>query len=107
MAAMNINTEQFQELLQGNRPVLVDYWAPWCGYCRRIAAPYDKVARQYADVMDVVKINIDEEAALAEAQQIEVIPTLVLYHGGEAQGFVVAPESKASIDMFIQETLKQ
>lgn len=107
MAAMNINTEKFQELLQGNRPVLVDYWAPWCGYCRRIAAPYDKVAKQYADVMDVVKINIDEEAALAEQEQIEVIPTLVLYRDGKPKGFVVAPESKASIDTFIQETLGQ
>ena len=105
MAAININTEKFNEMIHGERPVLVDYWAPWCSYCRRISAAYDKVAQQYAGELDVVKINIDEEAALAEQEQIEVIPTLVIYRDGKAQGFVVAPESKAGIDAFIRETV--
>ena len=47
MAAMNITTEKFNELMNGDRPVLVDYWAPWCSYCRRITTAYDKVAEQY------------------------------------------------------------
>ena len=107
MAAMNITTEKFNELMNGDRPVLVDYWAPWCSYCRRITTAYDKVAEQYAQALDVVKINIDEEALLAEREQIEVIPTLVIYRGGKALGSVVAPESKAAIDAFIRETLQQ
>ena len=107
MAAMNITTEKFNELMNGDRPVLVDYWAPWCSYCRRITTAYDKVAEQYASAMDVVKINIDEEALLAEREQIEVIPTLVIYRNGKALGSVVAPESKAAIDAFIRETLQQ
>ena len=107
MAAMNITTEKFNELMNGDRPVLVDYWAPWCSYCRRITTAYDKVAEQYAPALDVVKINIDEEALLAEREQIEVIPTLVIYRGGKALGSVVAPESKAAIDAFIRETLQQ
>ena len=106
MAAMNINFEKYQELLKGNKPLLVDFWAPWCSYCRRIGPAYDRIAQQMEDV-EVVKINIDEEPALAEAEHIEVIPTLVLYRGGEAIGSIVAPESKAMIESFIRESLEK
>ena len=104
MAAMNINFEKYQELLKGNKPLLVDFWAPWCSYCRRIGPAYDRIAQQLENV-EVVKINIDEEPALAEAEHIEVIPTLVLYRGGEAIGSIVAPESKAMIEAFVRESL--
>ena len=105
MAAVNINTEQFHELRKGNKPVLVDYWAPWCSYCRRITTAYDKIAQQFADVVEVVKINIDDEAALAEQEAIEVIPTLVIYREGKALASIVAPESKAVIENFLRENL--
>ena len=104
MAAMNINFEKFQELLKADKPLLVDFWAPWCSYCRRIGPAYDRIAQQMENV-EVVKINIDEEPALAQAEHIEVIPTLVLYRGGEAIGSIVAPESKAMIEAFVQESL--
>ena len=106
MAAMNINFEKYQELLKGDKPLLVDFWAPWCSYCRRIGPAYDRIAQQMEDV-EVVKINIDEEPALAQAEHIEVIPTLVLYRGGEAIGSIVAPESKAMIEAFVQESLEK
>lgn len=107
MAAIDINKAQFDQLALDNTPVLIDYWAPWCSYCRRIAPAYEKIAEQYGDSMTVAKINIDDEAALAEAEQIEVIPTLVLYRNGKAVNSIVAPDSKAAIERFIQESLEK
>lgn len=105
MAAMNVTYEQFQNLMDEGKVVLVDFWAPWCSYCRRIGPAYEKVAEQYGEEILVAKVNIDEEPRLAEHEQIEVIPTLVLYRDGRALGSIVAPESKAMIDAFLQDTL--
>ena len=105
MAVMNINKNQFEQLLQGSKPVLVDFWAPWCSYCRRIGPAYDALAEKYGENVEIVKLNIDEEQALAQAEGIEVIPTLVLYSGGKAVDSIVAPESKARIERFLNEAL--
>lgn len=107
MAAMNLNYKQFEELLQDQKPLLVDYWAPWCGYCRRIGPAYEKIAESWSDEVNIAKVNIDEEPALADRERIEVIPTLVLYRKGEALGSIVAPQSKAMIEEFIRQTLER
>ena len=105
MAAMHINQEQFEQLMKGEKPVLVDFWAPWCKYCVKITDAYDRIAEQYGDRLEVVKVNIDDNEALAMQEQIEIIPTLVIYENGKAMGSIVAPESKAMIDNFIKENL--
>lgn len=105
MAAVKMNEKMFHEEIRSERPVLVDFWAPWCSYCRRIGPAYERVAAQWGEELLVAVVNIDEEPALAERERIEVIPTLVIYRNGEAIGSIVAPESKAAIDRFIQETL--
>ena len=108
MSAINLNAEAFRTALsQSDKPVLVEFWAPWCTYCRRIGPAYDKIAEQYADSLIVGKVNIDDEAALSRQEQIEVIPTLVLYQNGQAIASLVAPESKATIDQFLEESLKK
>jgi thioredoxin len=105
MSALNLNKEQYEALRQGEKPLLVDFWAPWCGYCRRIGPAYEKIAEQYGEEMVVGKVNIDELPELAEGEKVEVIPTLLLYRGGERLGSIVAPDSKNAIDKFIAESL--
>ena len=105
MAAIHLTHEMFDSALRSDKPVLVDFWAPWCTYCRKITDAYDQIAQQYADKLVVAKVNIDEEPQLAQQERIEIIPTLVLYRGGKAVGSIVAPESKAMIEAFIGETL--
>ena len=105
MQAVNLTSQQFQELARESKAVLVDYWAQWCGYCRRIAPAYERIAEQYGDQIVVAKVNIDEEPELANAERIEVIPTLVLYKEGKAVDSLVAPESQAAISEFIQRNL--
>ncbi|MDO5153239.1 MAG: thioredoxin family protein [Eubacteriales bacterium] len=105
MKALNLSQSEFTQLTGDNKPVLVDFWAPWCTYCRRIGPAYDKLAEQMGEALTFAKVNIDEEPELARQEQIEVIPTLVLYRGGQALGSMVAPESKAKIEEFLEETL--
>ena len=94
-----------EQAIREKKPVLVDFWAPWCSYCRRIGPAYEKIGEEYADSLAVGKINIDEEPRLAGAEGIEDIPTLVLYRNGKAVDSIIAPGSKAEIDRFIQEAL--
>lgn len=106
MKVIQMNSEQFENrVLNSAEPVLVEFWAPWCVYCRRIAPALEKVAQQYAGRLAVAQVNIDDEPVLAAREQIEVIPTLIIYQNGQALGSIVAPESKARIDDFILENL--
>lgn len=107
MSAINMNKAQFDQFMHEEKPVLVDYWAPWCVYCRRIAPAYEKIAEEYGDQLVIGKVNIDEESQLAEAEKIEVIPTLVLYRVGKAVDSIVAPDSKAAIERFIQDAMER
>ena len=107
MAAVNINRQEFDRLIQGDMPVLAEFWAPWCVYCRRIGPAYDKIAEKYADEINVVKINIDDEPQLAQDERIELVPSLVMYRRGEDIGSIVAPESGVMIEELIKEALSQ
>lgn len=105
MKAIELNSQNFYDVIAGEKPVLVDFWAPWCVYCRRIAPAYDKIAAEFGDKLIIAKLNIDDAPDVALKEQIEVIPTLVLYHKGKALGFTVAPESKAKIEELIRQSV--
>ena len=101
-----MNEAIFREALAGGQPVLVEYWAPWCVYCRRIAPVLEKVEMQCASTVVMGQVNIDDVPLLAHQEQIEVIPTFVLYKDGKAVSSIVAPESRAAIEEFLREGLK-
>ena len=102
---IEMNKMQFEQKVRAEQPVLVEFWAPWCVYCRRIGPALERISREQAGSVIVGKVNIDDEPTLAHIEQIEVVPTLILYQNGQALGSIVAPESKAKIDEFIRETL--
>lgn len=106
MAAMNMTAESFKEYVAGEKPVLVEFWAPWCVYCRRIGPAFDKIAEQAGDTLVVGKVDIDQAPELARSEQIEVVPTLTLYRQGKALGSIVAPDSKAKIEEFLRQYLE-
>lgn len=106
MASIKMNQKLFEELTAGQMPVLVDFSAPWCGYCRRIDPAYERLADQYEGRILVAKVNIDDEPALAERERIELVPTLVLYKEGKVLGDLVAPGSKAQIEEMVERLLK-
>ena len=105
MAAISVDSEQFSQMLAGEKPLLVDFWAPWCVHCRALQAAFDKAAEENEDSVLAVKINIDEEMELTNAEGIEVIPTLVLYKNGKRAASVVNHGSKAAIDAFLRDAL--
>ena len=104
MSVVNINKELYkQQVKDEKKVVLAEFWAPWCVYCRRIGPAYKKIAEEYGDKLVIGQINIDEEQELAVENNIEVVPSLILYKDGQAVGSIVAPESKGKIEEFIKE----
>lgn len=104
MSVVNINKELYEQQVEKEKKVvLAEFWAPWCVYCKRIGPAYKKIAEEYGDKLVIGQINIDEEAELAAQNNIEVVPSLILYKDGQAVGSIVAPDSKAKIEEFIKE----
>ena len=103
---LELNEKLYAEYLAGELPVLVEFWAPWCVYCRRITVAMEQIAKKYENRIVVARVNIDECPDLARREHIEVVPTLVLYHGGDALGSMVAPESRSRIEEFLSDYLE-
>ena len=101
---ITMNEKLYQEAMESGKPVLVEFWAPWCVYCRRITPAMKQLAERRADLL-IGQVNIDDHPELAKLEQIEVIPTLVLYEKGEALGSIVAPESRSRIEEFLADYL--
>ena len=106
MSILNMNAESYRKFTQAKQPVMVEFSAPWCVYCRRLAPALESVAEEYRDTLVFGAVNIDDDPELAQSEKIEVVPTLLIYQNGQVLGSIVAPESRAQLVAFIEETLQ-
>ena len=103
---IHVSDDSFeQEALQSDKPVLIDYWAEWCGPCKMIAPVLAELADEYADKVQIAKLNIDDNPATPPKYGIRGIPTLMLFKNGEVEATKVGAVSKAQLAAFLDENI--
>lgn len=99
------DTDFEEKVLKSEKPVLVDFWAEWCGPCRMVAPSLEAIAAEHAEKLTVVKLNIDENPETAAKYGIMSIPTMNVYQGGEVVKTIVGAKPKAAIERDLNEFL--
>jgi thioredoxin 1 len=98
MATINLTTSTFDETIGGSSvPVVVDFWAEWCGPCKQIAPILDEIAEENASQVTIAKLNVDENPDIAMRYQVMSIPTMLLFSGGEIRRRIVGAKSKSAL----------
>ena len=105
MSVLKLTKENFYDIIQQEQTVLVEFQAPWCGYCRRIESAFQAVAQEQS--ICVGAVNIDDDEPLADAYSVELVPTLILFQNGKPVANIVNPGSKAEIDAFLNENTEK
>ncbi|MDG2990313.1 thioredoxin [Candidatus Synechococcus calcipolaris G9] len=103
-SALSVTDATFkEEVLDSELPVLVDFWAPWCGPCRMVAPVVEEIASQYVDKVKVVKVNTDENSKVATDYGIRSIPTLMIFKGGQKVDLLVGAVPKTKIEATLEQ----
>ena len=103
MAELKITRENFEnEVMKSDIPVLIDFWAPWCGPCRMMGPIIEQLAEEYEGKAKVGKVNVDEEGELSQAFGVMSIPTIVLVKDGKVVKQVVGARPKAEVEAMLQ-----
>ena len=103
---LNLNDQNFEaEIVDSQQPVLVDFWAPWCGPCRAVGPTIEQIAADYAGRVKVAKLNVDEAQGVAAALRIQSIPTVALFHGNKLVDARVGAYPKAEYAAMLNKVL--
>lgn len=103
--SLEITSSNFEETIKGSDVVLVDFWATWCGPCKMIAPIIDEIANEFQGKAVVGKVNVDENATLAEQFGIMSIPTMIIFKNGEIAEKMVGPRTKAQIEAALKKQM--
>ena len=106
MGTKKVTDETFEaDVLKNDKPVLVDYWAEWCGPCKMVAPVLDAIAEEHGDKLDIVKLNVDENPVITQKYGILNIPTLGVFKNGEVVKELVGARSKSALLSELEEYL--
>lgn len=104
---IEINKDNFQqEVMQSSLPVLVDFWAPWCGPCRTVAPILEEISEVVIDKVKIAKLNVDDDGELASSFRIMSIPTMMLFVKGEMKEKIIGAKTKAEIEELLQKYIE-
>src|SRR6266516_1872424 len=98
MASAVTETTFEQEVIASDKPVIVDFWAEWCGPCHAVSPVLDRIADERSDELKLVKVNIDEEQELAIRYGVQFIPTMILFKGGEPAAAAIGAQPKGALE---------
>lgn len=105
-SARDVTDQTFDtEVLSSEKPIMVDFWAEWCGPCRAVSPILDQIATEHSDKIDVVKLNVDDNPETAMKYQITSIPTMKVFRGGEVVKTVIGAKPKPALEADLQEFL--